>query len=104
MIAAQVPEGSLGLIIALPLPAFSIVGALYQSYLIQERIRINPAVRDTAVMTARRVLCLLGVMCLIVIVCAAAILKPKGIPGEIGLGHGKGARTLVSGAMRLLFS
>lgn len=74
----QVPEGSLGLIIAFTASCFSIVGALYQSYLIQERIRANPALKNSRNDSISGIV-LLGVMCFIVIVCAAAILNPKGI-------------------------
>ena len=73
-----IPEGSQGLIIAFMASCFSIVGALYQSYLIQERIRINPALRNTRNDSSTGII-LLGVMCSIVIICAAAILNPKGI-------------------------
>ena len=74
-----IPEGSQGLIIAFVASCFSIVGALYQSYLIQERIRINPALR-TAKNDSITGIILLGFMCSIVIICAAAVLHPKGIP------------------------
>jgi len=74
----QVPEGSLGLIIAFTASCFSIVGALYQAYLIQERIRANPALKNSRNDSISGII-LLGVMCFIVIVCAAAILNPKGI-------------------------
>jgi manganese transport protein len=77
-VTPQVPEGSLGLIIAFTASCFSIVGALYQSYLIQERVRANPALKSTRNDSISGII-LLGVMCFIVIVCAAAILNPKGI-------------------------
>ncbi|WP_229248993.1 Nramp family divalent metal transporter [Dyadobacter sandarakinus] len=73
-----IPEGSQGLIIAFIASCFSIVGALYQSYLIQERIRINPALREAKNDSTTGII-LLGGMCSIVIICAAAILNPKGI-------------------------
>ncbi|MCE6990124.1 Nramp family divalent metal transporter [Dyadobacter sp. CY323] len=72
------PEGSQGLIIAFVASCFSIVGALYQSYLIQERIRLKPELR-TAKNDSTTGIILLGCMCSIVIICAAAILNPKGI-------------------------
>ena len=74
-----IPEGSQGLIIAFIASCFSIVGALYQSYLIQERIRINPELRKTKNDSITGII-LLGFMCSIVIICAAAVLHPKGIP------------------------
>jgi manganese transport protein len=73
-----IPEGSQGLIIAFVASCFSIVGALYQSYLIQERIRMNPALRQAKNDSTTGII-ILGVMCAIVIICAAAILNPKGI-------------------------
>jgi manganese transport protein len=73
-----VPAGSTGLIIAFTASCFSIVGALYQAYLIQERIRSNPALKNEKTDSNTGII-LLGVMCFIVIVCAAAILNPKGI-------------------------
>jgi manganese transport protein len=77
--APVIPEGSQGLIIAFMASCFSIVGALYQSYLVQERIRINPALRNSKNDSVTGMM-LLGFMCSVVIICAAAVLNPKGIP------------------------
>src|SRR5690606_15087019 len=41
-LAPTVPEGSLGLLIAFFASCFSIVGAFYQTYLIQARKKANP--------------------------------------------------------------
>src|SRR5690625_4065434 len=46
-ISPAVPEGSMGLIIAFVASAFSIVGACYQSYLVQERKRLHPDIQQT---------------------------------------------------------
>lgn len=73
-----VPDGSRVLIIAFIASCFSIVGALYQSYLIQERMRIRAELRNERTDSVTGIV-LLGVMCSIVIICAAAILQPKGI-------------------------
>ncbi|MCF2519612.1 Nramp family divalent metal transporter [Dyadobacter sp. CY351] len=73
-----IPAGSQGLIIAFVASCFSIVGALYQCYLIQERIRVKPEVRNGKNDSTTGII-VLGVMCSIVIICAAAILQPKGI-------------------------
>jgi len=78
IVTPTVPDGSTGLIIAFTASCFSIVGALYQSYLIQERIRSNPELKNTRNDSHTGII-LLGVMCFIVIVCGAAILNPKGI-------------------------
>lgn len=73
-----IPEGSQGLLIAFMASCFSIVGALYQSYLIQERVRLNPALKNERNDSLTGII-LLGVMSAIVIICAAAVLHPKGI-------------------------
>ncbi len=73
-----IPAGSEGLLIAFMASCFSIVGALYQSYLIQERIRLNPALKHEKNDSNTGII-LLGVMSAIVIICAAAVLNPKGI-------------------------
>ena len=73
-----IPEGSQGLIIAFVASCFSIVGASYQSYLIQERIRVRPELRNSKNDSTTGII-LLGAMCSIVIICAASILHPKGI-------------------------
>ncbi|KAA0994192.1 divalent metal cation transporter [Dyadobacter sp. UC 10] len=73
-----IPEGSQGLVIAFVASCFSIVGALYQSYLIQERIRIRPELRGQRNDSVTGII-LLGALCSVVIICAAAVLNPKGI-------------------------
>ncbi len=74
----SIPEKSLGLVIAFAASTFSIVGAFYQAYLVQERKRINPTVqlKQNASLTG---IILLGLMSLIVLVCAASVLYPTGI-------------------------
>ncbi len=79
----SLPDGSLGLVIAFIASCFSIVGALYQSYLIQERVRLNPALKNTRNDSLTGTL-LLGVMSAVVIVCAAAVLNPKGVTVNSG--------------------
>jgi manganese transport protein len=59
------------------------VGALYQSYLIQERIRLNPALKKSKNDSLTGSL-LLGVMSAVVIVCAAAVLNPQGLTVNTG--------------------
>jgi manganese transport protein len=74
----SVPEGSLGLVIAFTASAFSIVGAFYQSYLVQERIKLNPEIKETSRNSISGIF-ILGLMSAIVLVCAAAVLNPQGI-------------------------
>lgn len=79
----ELPEGSLGLVIAFIASCFSIVGALYQSYLIQERKRVNPAITAKKNDSLTGIL-LLGVMSAVVIICAAAVLNPQGLTVNSG--------------------
>lgn len=79
----KLPEGSLGLVIAFVASCFSIVGALYQSYLVQERIRLNPSLKNSKNDSLTGTL-LLGVMSSIVIICAAAVLNPQGLTVNSG--------------------
>ncbi|WP_018626266.1 Nramp family divalent metal transporter [Niabella aurantiaca] len=72
------PEGSLGLVIALFASAFSIVGALYQSYMVQERRRLSPGLQQRPSDSLPGIL-ILGVMASIVLICAASVLHPTGV-------------------------
>jgi manganese transport protein len=73
-----IPQGSLGLVIAFVASTFSIVGAMYQSYLVQERRRINPAIKlkQNASLTG---IIILGVMSAVVLVCASGVLYATGM-------------------------
>lgn len=74
----QLPVGSTGLVIAFFASCFSIVGAFYQSYLVQERIKINPEIQEKKSNSITGIV-ILGVMSAIVMICAAAVLNIKGI-------------------------
>jgi Mn2+/Fe2+ NRAMP family transporter len=74
----SVPIGSVGLIIAFMASCFSIVGAFYQSYLVQERNRLHPNVVQTGKESLVG-MCILGLMSAILLVCSAAVLHPKGV-------------------------
>ena len=73
-----IPVGSLGLIIAFMASCFSIVGACYQAYLMQERRRIHPEGKQSGRDSFPGIL-ILGIMSAIVLICAAAVLHPKGL-------------------------
>ncbi len=78
-----IPQGSEGLVIAFMASCFSIVGAFYQAYLVQERRKLSPVPEDTSKKAEHGSLTgilLLGIMSLVVMICAAAVLKPNGIP------------------------
>ncbi|MFC0522050.1 Nramp family divalent metal transporter [Pontibacillus salicampi] len=73
-----VPTGSLPLIIAFTATCFSVVGASYQSYLVQEkgwtRNNASQGIKESFIG-----IFLLGLISLLVMIAAAAILKPEGI-------------------------
>jgi manganese transport protein len=74
----SVPAGSFGLVTAFIASCFSIVAAFYQSYLIQERRRLQPAgtvIRDKSFTG----IFILGLMTMIVMICAAVVLHRQGI-------------------------
>lgn len=73
-----IPSGSMVLIIAFMASCFSIVGACYQSYLVQERRKIRPDIIQTGKESFIG-MCILGLMSGILLICAAAVLHPKGI-------------------------
>jgi len=73
-----VPANSQKLIIAFMASCFSIVGAIYQSYLVQERKRLRPDVTQTGKETLPGML-ILGFMSATVMICAATVLHPTGI-------------------------
>jgi len=86
----SIPKGSLGLVIAFTASCFSLVGAFYQTYLIQERKRVSHEgvsikQSESGAFTGVGIL---GFMSASVLICAAAVLFPKGIhvnsAGEMG--------------------
>lgn len=74
----KLSAGSTGLVIAFFASCFSIVGAFYQSYLVQERIKINPEIQERKSNSITGIV-ILGIMSAIVMICAAAVLNTKGI-------------------------
>ncbi len=74
----SIPSGSMGLVIAFMASCFSIVGASYQSYLVQERKKLRPDIIQTG-RESFMGMCILGLMSAILLVCAAAVLHPKGL-------------------------
>ncbi|WP_118193478.1 Nramp family divalent metal transporter [Albibacterium indicum] len=83
--APSIPLGSEGLVIAFIASCFSITGAFYQAYLVQERKRkgIIDVGEDgqhkkggSGSLTG---IIILGIMSAVVLICAAAVLNPQGI-------------------------
>lgn len=89
-----IPVGSLPLIIAFMASAFSLVGALYQSYLVQEKARTlkldNRSVEDKSLTG----ILLLGVMSACVMVCAASVLYPQDLRIESAADMGRSLEPL----------
>lgn len=79
----SIPSGSFGLIIAFMASCFSVVGASYQSYLMQERRKVNPASRQSGRDSFPGIL-ILGIMSAIVLICAASVLHPQGLKVNSG--------------------
>ncbi|HEY1010625.1 MAG TPA: divalent metal cation transporter, partial [Daejeonella sp.] len=70
--------GSLGLVIAFFASSFSMVAAFYQSYLVQERIKVNPEIKEHNSNSITGIF-ILGLMSAIIMICAAAVLHKQGI-------------------------
>jgi manganese transport protein len=73
-----IPEGSLKLVIAFTASCFSIVGAIYQTYLVQERRRWQPGIQQTGRESITGMI-ILGILSAVVLICSAAVLHTKGI-------------------------
>jgi Mn2+/Fe2+ NRAMP family transporter len=79
-IIPRIPAGSMGLIIAFIASCYSIVGAFYTSYLVQERMKIktksDEIVSRNSSLTG---IIVLGLLSAILMICAATILQPLGV-------------------------
>ncbi|MFA1820828.1 Nramp family divalent metal transporter [Virgibacillus oceani] len=73
-----IPDGSIGLVIGFTATCFSIVGASYQSYLVQEKGWTREVAKD-GVKESYLGIFLLGFISFLVMIAAAAILRPAGI-------------------------
>jgi Mn2+/Fe2+ NRAMP family transporter len=74
----SVPKGSEYLIITLTASSFSIVGAFYQSYLVQEK-GSGLADKQDCIRESRTGIIILGLLSSLVMVCAASVLKSNNI-------------------------
>lgn len=97
-----VPAGSLQLVIAFTASCFSIVGAIYQSYLVQERKRLQPHARQTGRETYPGMI-ILGLLSAIVMVCSAAVLHSKGIPVNTATDMGRALEPIFGNLASALF-
>jgi manganese transport protein len=73
----SMPKGSVSLVIAFTASCFSIVGAFYQSYLVQERKRLQPNIQQSD--RSFTGIFILGLLSAIVLICSATVLFPQGI-------------------------
>lgn len=72
----SIPDGSYGLVIAFTASTISLVAAFYQSYVVQERRRMDRAGEPSGQDSLTGII-LLGLMSAMVMICAAAVLHPK---------------------------
>lgn len=101
----SIPEGSIGLIIAFTASCFSLVGAFYQTYLIQERKKMSQQsvnIKNSA-RGAFTGVSILGFMSASVLICAAAVLNPKGIHVASAAEMGKALEPLFGSYASSLF-
>ncbi len=97
----SVPPGSSALVIAFIASCFSIVGAFYQSYLLQERKRASPGIKHTN--KSFTGIFILGIMSAIVLICAAAVLHPTGIKVQTATAMAKALEPLFGKYASILF-
>ncbi|VTR46691.1 Nramp family divalent metal transporter [Sphingobacterium thalpophilum] len=92
-----IPASSIGLIIAFTASSFSIVGAFYQSYLVQSRRKLSTDQQTVQrqLMGSRIGIIILGVMSAAVMVCAANTLHPQGIKLSSAAEMGKALQPLL---------
>ena len=98
----SLPEGSVGLVIAFMASCFSIVGAFYQAYVVQERKKSGK--EDEVVIDKSTVgMIVLGLMSAIVMICAATVLHPKGIKLTSAMDMAKALEPLFGHYASMLF-
>tara|TARA_R100001369_G_scaffold92610_1_gene138702 strand:- start:5684 stop:6907 length:1224 start_codon:yes stop_codon:yes gene_type:complete len=100
-----IPTGSTGLIIAFIASCFSLVGAFYQSYLVQERkkLSIGNQPDGTERLSSRVGIIILGVMSAAVMICAANVLHTQGIKVSSASAMGKALEPLLGDYASHLF-
>jgi len=98
----QAPDGSAILIIGLVATTFTVVGALYQSYLVQEKgwtaIHAKEGSRESYTG-----IILLGIISALIMISAAAVLKPQGIQVNAATDMGKALEPLFGSWAMIVF-
>ncbi|MFN0292582.1 Nramp family divalent metal transporter [Pedobacter helvus] len=98
------PDGSLGLIIAFTASCFSIVGAFYQSYLVQTRKKLSTKHSSKETLMGSQVgIIILGIMSAAVLICAAKALYPQNIKVNSAAEMGKALEPLLGSGAKVLF-
>lgn len=100
----SVPEGSTGLIVAFTASCFSIVGALYQAYLVQtsKKLSSGHSAKETLLGSQTGTL-LLGVMSAAVLICAANTLHPQHIKVNSASEMGRALEPLLGPGAKAIF-
>lgn len=101
-----IPEGSTILIVAFIASCFSLVGAFYQAYLVQEKRKSQNQTRenqDNAQLSSTVGIIILGIMSAVVLICGAAILYPQGIKVKAASDMGMALEPLFGHAATTLF-
>lgn len=102
----MIPEGSVGLTVAFIASCFSLVGAFYQSYLVQEKRKAQKSEinNKTHAQTSSTIgILLLGVMSAVVLICAATVLYPQGIEVSSASAMAKALEPLFGSSASCLF-
>jgi len=98
------PAGSMGLIIAFTASCFSIVGAFYQSYLVQTRKKLSTAHTSKETLMGSQVgIIILGIMSAAVLICAANTLHPQHIKVNSASEMGMALAPLLGSSATILF-
>ena len=98
------PNGSLGLIVAFTASCFSMVGAFYQSYLVQTRKKLSAVyTAKETVMGSQVGIIILGIMSTAVLICAANTLHPQQIRVNSASEMGKALEPLLGSSATILF-
>lgn len=100
----SIPEGSIGLVIAFTASCFSIVGALYQAYLVQNSKKLSNghSAKDTLLGSQTGTI-LLGIMSAAVLICAANTLHPQHIKVNSASEMGKALEPLLGSGAKAIF-
>lgn len=100
----SIPDGSIGLVIAFTASCFSIVGALYQAYLVQNSKKLSNghSAKDTLLGSQTGTI-LLGIMSAAVLICAANTLHPQHIKVNSASEMGKALEPLLGSGAKAIF-